>query len=57
MSPITKGEKLPDVRVSQKLKAETIKSAEIEQENLSEYVRKSVEQRNKRVLKVSKGDR
>jgi hypothetical protein len=51
MSPITKGEKLPDVRVSQKLKAETIKAAEIEQENLSEYVRKSVEQRNKRVLK------
>ncbi len=54
MSPKTKTTKLPDVRVSQKLKDETIQAAEIEQENLSEYVRKSVEMRNKKVLKHSK---
>jgi hypothetical protein len=51
MSPITKTVKLPDVRVSEKLKAETVKAAEIEQENISEYIRKAVEMRNKKVLK------
>jgi len=51
MSPITKTVKFPDVRVSEKLKAETEKAAEIEQENLSEYIRKAVELRNKKVLK------
>jgi len=42
---------LPAVRVSEKLKAETGKAAEIEQENVSEYIRKAVEQRNAKVLK------
>lgn len=51
MTPITKTVKLPDVRVSEKLKSETEQSASIEQENLSEYIRKAVEERNKRVLK------
>ena len=51
MSPIIKKLKFPDVRVSEKLKSETEKAAEIEQENLSEYIRKAVEERNKRVLK------
>lgn len=48
---ITKDFKFPDVRVSQKLKDETDKAAEFEQENLSEYIREAVKQRNKRVLK------
>ena len=52
MSPKTKTTEFPTVRVSEKLKGETIKAAEIEQENLSEYIRKAVEQRNKKVLKV-----
>jgi predicted HicB family RNase H-like nuclease len=47
--------KFPDVRVSPKLKAETEKAAEFEQENLSEYIRKAVEERNKRVAKEGKG--
>lgn len=51
MSPITKTVKFPDVRVSQKLKDETIKAAESEQENISEYIRKAVEIRNSKVLK------
>jgi uncharacterized protein (DUF1778 family) len=45
-----KTEKFPDVRVSPKLKEKTEKAAEIEQENVSEYIRKSVEDRNKKVL-------
>ena len=56
MSPIIKTVKFPDVRVSPKLKAETEKAAEFEQENLSEYIRKAVEERNKRVAKEGKGD-
>lgn len=51
MSPAVKTVKLPDVRVSPKLKAETEKAAEIEQENLSEYIRKAVETRNKKVMR------
>jgi hypothetical protein len=43
---------LPAVRVSEKLKKETEMAAEIEQENVSEYIRKAVEQRNYKVLKV-----
>jgi len=54
VTPKVKDTKLPDVRVSQKLKDETVKAAEIEQENVSEYIRKAVEQRNKKVLKNSK---
>jgi hypothetical protein len=42
---------LPAVRVSEKLKAETERAAEIEQENVSEYIRKAVEQRNEKVRK------
>ena len=57
MSPVVKTEKFPDVRVSPKLKAETERAAEIEQENLSEYIRKAVEQRNERVRQISEGDR
>lgn len=49
MSPIIKKVKFPDVRVSEKLKSETEKAAEVAQENLSEYIRKAVEQRNDRV--------
>ena len=52
MSPKVKTSSLPATRVSQKLKAETIQCAEISQENLSEYVRKSVEIRNNKILKV-----
>jgi hypothetical protein len=37
------------VRMSEKLKKETEFCAKIEQENLSEYVRKAVEMRNKEV--------
>ena len=51
MSPKVKTDKFPDVRVSEKLKEETIQCAEIEQENTSEYIRKAVEERNKKVLK------
>jgi predicted HicB family RNase H-like nuclease len=51
MSPKTKTTEFPAVRVSEKLKGETAKAAELEQENLSEYIRKAVEERNKRVLK------
>jgi uncharacterized protein (DUF1778 family) len=49
-----KTNKFPDVRVSSKLKQETEKAAELEQENLSEYIRKAVEERNKKVLKGAK---
>ena len=46
-----KTDKFPDVRVSPKLKQETERAAEKEQENLSEYIRKAVEYRNNKVLK------
>lgn len=39
------------LRLSEKLKKETAQCAEIEQENLSEYVRKAVEMRNKEIQK------
>ena len=42
--------KFPDVRVSQKLKNETIKAAEVEAENLSEYIRGAVKEKNNKVL-------
>jgi hypothetical protein len=45
-----KTDKFPDVRVSPKLKGETERAAEKEQENLSEYIRKAVEYRNNKVL-------
>lgn len=51
MSPKTKTTEFPAVRVSEKLKSETEQSAITEQENLSEYIRKAVEERNKRILK------
>jgi uncharacterized protein (DUF1778 family) len=51
MSPKVKTEKFPDVRVSPKLKAETEKAAEIEEMNLSEYIRESVKEKNAKVLK------
>jgi hypothetical protein len=38
---------LPSIRVSDNLRKETEKSASKAQENLSEYIRKAVEQRNK----------
>jgi len=50
MSLKTKTNGLPPVRLSEKLKEETIKVAALEQENLSEYVRKAVEIRNSKVL-------
>lgn len=39
------------VRCSKKLEDETMKAIEATQETYPEYVRKSVEQRNKRVLR------
>jgi uncharacterized protein (DUF1778 family) len=40
----------PSIRVSPKFREETERAAEIEQENLSEYIRKAVEERNNKVL-------
>jgi hypothetical protein len=40
----------PSIRVSEKLRLETEKACEVEEENISEYIRKSVEDRNKKVL-------
>ena len=54
MSPKVKDNNFPSIRVSPKLRETTEKAAEIEQENLSEYVRKAVEQRNRKVLKEGK---
>ena len=51
MTPKTKTTEFPAVRVSEKLRQETEDCAEQEQENLSEYIRKSVEERNKKVRK------
>ena len=51
ITPISKKSTLPAVRISDKFKEETEQAANIEQENLSEYIRKSVEIRNKKVLK------
>lgn len=51
---ITKNDNFPSIRISSKLKDETIKAARVEQENISEYVRKAVEKRNKIVLKRGK---
>jgi LytS/YehU family sensor histidine kinase len=52
MSPIIKVNNFPSIRISDKLRTETEKACELEQENISEYIRKAVEQRNKRILKV-----
>ena len=41
----------PSVRISDKLREETEKACGVEQENISEFIRKAVEERNKRVLK------
>lgn len=41
----------PSVRISDKLRKETEKACGVEQENISEYIRKAVEERNKRVIK------
>lgn len=49
-----KDTKFPDVRVSQKLKDETIKCAKVEAENLSEYIRGAVKEKNNKVLKEGK---
>ena len=49
MTPKTKTTEFPAVRVSEKLKTETVECAEQEQENLSEYIRGAVQERNKRV--------
>lgn len=46
-----KDDNLPSIRVSPKLRGETEQAAEKEQENISEYIRKAVERRNKEVLK------
>jgi hypothetical protein len=44
-----KTDKFPDVRVSQKLKDETIECADKVSENLSEYIREAVKIRNNKV--------
>ena len=49
-----KTDKFPDVRVSPKLKEETERAAEIEGENLSEYIRNATGIRNKKILKEGK---
>jgi uncharacterized protein (DUF1778 family) len=54
MPPIIKGNNFPSIRISDKLREETEKAAELEQENISEYIRKAVETRNKKVLKEEK---
>jgi hypothetical protein len=46
-----KTEKFPDVRVTPAVKEDTKRAAEKVDEKLSEYIRKAVEQRNKKVLK------
>ena len=47
MTPKTKTTEFPPVRVSEKLRQETKGCAEQEQENLSEYIRGAVQERNK----------
>lgn len=54
MSPKVKTEEFPVVRVSEKLKAETVECAAQEQENISEYIRKAVERRNEEVTRKQK---
>lgn len=51
MSPKVKEDNFPSIRVSPKLREQTKKASEIEQENISEYIRKAVEMRNKKILK------
>lgn len=41
----------PSIRVTQQLKEETIKASEIEDINISEYIREAVKEKNKKVLK------
>lgn len=45
-----KEDNFPSIRVSPKLRTETEQAADKEQENISEYIRKAVEDRNKKVL-------
>jgi hypothetical protein len=52
MSPKIKVDNLPSIRVSPKLRIDTEWAASVEQENISEYIRKAVEERNKRVSKA-----
>jgi hypothetical protein len=52
MSPKTKEDNFPSIRVSPKLRVDTEWAASVEQENISEYIRKAVEERNKRVSKA-----
>jgi uncharacterized protein (DUF1778 family) len=40
----------PSIRVKDELRKDTEKAAEIKDENLSEYIRKAVEERNNKVL-------
>lgn len=50
MSPKKQENSLPSLRVTDELRIQTEKCADIKDEKLSEYIRKSVEERNKRVL-------
>jgi hypothetical protein len=52
MSPKTKEDNFPSIRVSPKLRVDTEWAASVEQENISEYIRKAVEERNKSVSKA-----
>lgn len=54
MSPKVKEDNFPSVRVSPKLREQTERAAEYEQENISEYIRRAVEDRNAKVLKAVK---
>lgn len=51
MSARMKVDIFPSIRVSSKLKEQTVTLAEREQENLSEYIRRAVEERNAKMLK------
>lgn len=42
------------VRCSKKLEYDTMKAIELTQETYPEYIKKAVEQRNKKVLKIKK---
>lgn len=46
---IVKKANFPTIRVSPKFRIVTEKMAELEQENISEYIRKAIEMRNERV--------
>lgn len=53
MSAKVKEDNFPSIRVSPKLREQTERAAEFAQENMSEYIRKAVEDRNAKMLKAA----